>query len=424
MEPLPACLLLLSALVGNSALWISFLNRSHGLGIWRPLVHGCSLLALLGFVGGPLVVLAAVLAASPQLAGALPSELPSWLDGFAGSPLATLANIYTALCVLVALVPVPWWLVSGWFQRNPAQQKDVRVCCIDFAAKLAGKQLLHGKGRYGALVPGNEIFQVEIAERTLALERLPARLEGLSIAHLSDMHMSGRISIDFFHEMVDRTNALAPDLVAITGDIVDAAECLDWIVPTLSRLNAPLGVYGIVGNHDVWVDVPSLLMKMAEAGIVNMGGRSKRLEIAGESVLLTGNELPWIVPEHDAHEEERAASADCSLRVLLSHAPDQINWARRRNYDLMLAGHTHGGQIRFPIVGAILAPSIYGTKYASGLYYKAPTLMHVSRGVSGLFPVRYNCRPEITLIKLVGTTAKRRTDDAAPDAEEALASGS
>jgi predicted MPP superfamily phosphohydrolase len=424
MEPLPACLLLLSALVGNAAFWITFLNRSHGLGIWRPLVHGCSLLALAGFAGGPFVVLAAVLAASPSLAAALPVGLLGWLNGFAGSPLATMANLYTALCILVALVPVPWWLLSGWFQRDPAQQKALRVRCVDFAAHLAGKQLLHGKGRYGALVPGNEIFQVEIAERTLALQRLPARLEGLTIVHLSDMHMSGRISIDFFHEMVDRTNALAPDLIAITGDIVDSAECLEWIVPTLSRLNAPLGVYGIVGNHDVWVDVPALLTKMAEAGIVNLGGRSKRVEIAGENVLLTGNELPWIVPAHDADEEVRTAGADCSLRILLSHAPDQINWARRRDYDLMLAGHTHGGQIRFPIVGAVLAPSIYGTKYASGLYYKAPTLMHVSRGVSGLFPVRYNCRPEITLIKLVGTNAKSTRDNTAPDAEEALASGS
>ncbi len=75
----------------------------------------------------------------------------------------------------------------------------------------------------------------------------------------------------------------------------------------------------------------------------------------------------------------------------------------------MLAGHTHGGQIRFPGVGAVLAPSIFGTRYAAGLFYEAPTLMHVSRGVSGLTPVRYNCRPEITLLRLVATSARRET---------------
>ena len=424
MEPLQACLLLLLALVGNAALWITFLNRSHGLGVWRPLVHGCSLVALLGFVGGPLAVCAAVLAISPPLAARLPIEIPDWFARFLPAPLATLFELYAVVCVLVALVPVPWWVLSGWFRRDPVHQRSCRVHCVDFAQQLAGRQLLHGVGRYGTLVPGNEVFQVEIAERTLALPQLPARLEGLSIAHLSDLHMSGRVAIDFFHEMVDRTNALAPDLVAITGDIVDAAKCYDWIVPTLSRLNAPLGVYGIAGNHDVWVGVPALRAKMTEAGITNLGGRSKLLEIAGENVLLTGNELPWICPAQNDNDDARAAGESCSLRILLSHAPDQINWARRRRYDLMLAGHTHGGQVRLPIIGALLTPSIYGTRYAGGLYYKAPTLMHVSRGVSGLSTVRYNCRPEITLLRLVGTTAKPRIDNGTPDAEEALASGS
>ena len=75
-------------------------------------------------------------------------------------------------------------------------------------------------------------------------------------------------------------------------------------------------------------------------------------------------------------------------------------------------------------MGAVLAPSIFGTKYAAGLFYEAPTLMHVSRGVSGLTPVRYNCRPEITLLRLVATSALSRNDNAALDAEEAMASGS
>jgi predicted MPP superfamily phosphohydrolase len=90
----------------------------------------------------------------------------------------------------------------------------------------------------------------------------------------------------------------------------------------------------------------------------------------------------------------------------------------------MLAGHTHGGQIQFPFFGAVLAPSIFGTRYASGLFYEAPTLLHVSRGVSGLTPVRYNCRPEIALLRLVGSNTAPRRNDATPDAEEAMATGS
>jgi predicted MPP superfamily phosphohydrolase len=93
------------------------------------------------------------------------------------------------------------------------------------------------------------------------------------------------------------------------------------------------------------------------------------------------------------------------LRVLLAHAPDQIDWAQRHQFDLMLAGHTHGGQIRLPLLGAIVAPSRLGTKFSAGTFYMEPTVMHVSRGVSGLTPLRWNCPPEITrLVLRCGTT--------------------
>jgi predicted MPP superfamily phosphohydrolase len=84
----------------------------------------------------------------------------------------------------------------------------------------------------------------------------------------------------------------------------------------------------------------------------------------------------------------------------LSHSPDQIHWAREHRFDLMLAGHTHGGQIRIPGLGTVIAPSKYGAKYASGAFYVPPTVLHVSRGVAGLTPVRWNCPPEIAKLVL------------------------
>ncbi|HEY4310693.1 MAG TPA: metallophosphoesterase [Pirellulales bacterium] len=424
MEPLLACSLFALAVVGSSAFWITFLNRTHGLGVWRPLVHGCSGLALLGFLGGPLVLLVAALAASPAIAAYLPTSIISLLAHATGSWAAVAAQSYALACLLVALGPFPWWIVSRRLRRDPAQLRSLRIESFDFARQRSGQSLAHGFSRFAVQLPGNEVFQVEVNLKTLALAQLPPRLEGLSISHLSDLHMSGRISIDFFHEMVDRTNALSPDLVAITGDIVDASKCLDWIVPTLSRLNAPLGVYGVLGNHDVCVDLETLRTKLAAAGVTNLGGRTRRLEVAGETIVLTGNELPWIPPTTDASEQSGTNEPADALRILLSHSPDQIGWARRRRYDLMLAGHTHGGQIQFPFFGAVLAPSIFGTRYASGLFYEAPTLMHVSRGVSGLTPVRYNCRPEIALLRLVGSNTMPCSNDATPDTEEAMATGS
>ncbi|MBC7856123.1 MAG: hypothetical protein IAF94_22055 [Pirellulaceae bacterium] len=87
--------------------------------------------------------------------------------------------------------------------------------------------------------------------------------------------------------------------------------------------------------------------------------------------------------------------------MLLSHSPDQLPWARANNFDLMLAGHTHGGQIRLPLIGALISPSKFGFRYAGGLYFEEPTLLHVSRGLCGDHPIRLNCPPELPLLKLV-----------------------
>jgi uncharacterized protein len=88
------------------------------------------------------------------------------------------------------------------------------------------------------------------------------------------------------------------------------------------------------------------------------------------------------------------------LRSALSHSPDQIEWAQSNDVDLLLAGHLHGGQIRIPIIGPILAPSRRGVEYSSGVFLIPPTIMHVSRGISGEVPIRMNCPPEVTKLVL------------------------
>ncbi|MEM7479130.1 MAG: metallophosphoesterase, partial [Planctomycetota bacterium] len=83
-----------------------------------------------------------------------------------------------------------------------------------------------------------------------------------------------------------------------------------------------------------------------------------------------------------------------------THTPDCIPWARENQCDLMLAGHTHGGQMRLPLIGPLLAPSLYGSAFASGVFYLKPTLVHVSRGIAGTHPLRLRCPPEISLLTL------------------------
>jgi len=253
-------------------------------------------------------------------------------------------------------------------------------------------------------VPGNQILHVEVNEKRLRLERLPPQFDGLAIAHISDLHYTGRMTRDFYDQVVDETNALGADLIAITGDILDKPHCLEWVAPTLGRLRAPLGVYVILGNHDKRLpDTPAVRRALADAGMVDLGGRWQSVACRGARLVLAGNEHPWFGPRPQAAERPGGANHSEELSIALSHTPDQIQWARSLGFDVMLAGHNHGGQIRIPIVGPIVSPSMYGVKYASGLFYEPPTMLHVSRGIAGDKTIRLNCPPEIT--KLVLTKA-------------------
>src|SRR5262245_35784298 len=121
------------------------------------------------------------------------------------------------------------------------------------------------------------------------------------------------------------------------------------------------------------------------------------LEINGVSVLLSGNELPWFGA---APVTPHSALRSPYLKILLSHTPDQLPWARQNGFDLMLAGHNHGGQIRLPHLGALIAPSPFGFRSPGGLYLEPPTLLHVSRGLGGIHLIRVNCPPELALLVL------------------------
>ncbi len=112
--------------------------------------------------------------------------------------------------------------------------------------------------------------------------------------------------------------------------------------------------------------------------------------------------MPWLGPLPDLSTCPGGEGDDWPLRVLLAHTPDQWPWAVQNDFDLMLAGHTHGGQVCLPLVGPIFCPSNAGVEMASGVFYKLPTVIHVTRGVSGEFPLRWNCPPEVANLILRG----------------------
>jgi predicted MPP superfamily phosphohydrolase len=260
---------------------------------------------------------------------------------------------------------------------------------------LAAEEHPHG---FLVRLPGNESLRLDLTELSIDVPRLPRDLDGLSVVHLSDFHFTGRVSKAYFEEVVRLSNALEPDLVAVTGDLVDRGPYIDWLPDTLGRLTARYGVYFVLGNHDRRVDIPRMLTVLADHGLVHLGSRWIEAAIRGRRVVLAGNELPWLGSAPDLSDCPPRPSAP--LRLLLAHTPDQFAWARQWDADLLLAGHTHGGQIRLPWIGPIFAPSRAGVAYASGLFYDPPTIMEVTRGVSGELPLRWNCAPEIVRLVL------------------------
>ena len=139
---------------------------------------------------------------------------------------------------------------------------------------------------------------------------------------------------------------------------------------------------------------------LTSAGLIDLGGEWKTIEHAGHPIVLLGNELPWFRPTADMATCPTEVDGKRPLRLMLTHSPDQLRWARKHDCDLMLAGHTHGGQVRLPLIGPILSPSWNGSRFASGTFYYQPTLMHVSRGIAGTRPLRLNCRPELARLVL------------------------
>jgi uncharacterized protein len=121
----------------------------------------------------------------------------------------------------------------------------------------------------------------------------------------------------------------------------------------------------------------------------------EQVEVRGLPLVIIGNEQPWFAPAPDL-----AACPQGPFRLCLSHTPDNLPWGRQHGVDLMLAGHNHGGQIRFPVIGSVLIPSRYSRKYDCGTFHEPPTVLHVSRGLGGEHALRYFCRPEVTLLVL------------------------
>jgi uncharacterized protein len=306
-----------------------------------------------------------------------------------------LPAVYILSCIVVGLGVLPIVTLLRVLRRQPAAVLSNHTQVVNVAAKLGFKPIGDGRKRHLARLPYNEVFQVDFTEKTFHLPQLPPAWDGLTILHLGDIHLCGTPEKAFYFHVMDRCRDEIPDLLALTGDVVDSPKHHRWVLPVLGRLRWRIAAFAILGNHDIWYEPNKTRRRLGKLGMTVLGNGWKQIDVRGEPLVVIGHEGPWFRPAPDL-----AQCPPAGFRLCLSHTPDNIPWARQHRIDLMLAGHVHGGQIRLPLIGSILVPSRFSRRYDCGTFHEPPTLMHVNRGLAGQHPLRYNCRPEVTRIVL------------------------
>jgi predicted MPP superfamily phosphohydrolase len=281
------------------------------------------------------------------------------------------------------------------FRRRPAAVRDERTERIDVAKELGHRPV--GDGRYRRLAGYgfNDLFKVEFTTLTLAVPGLPSAWDGLTVLHLSDLHFYGTPAREYFEFVVRRCLVDdTPDLLVLSGDVIDAPQYLDWIEPVLGPLRWNVAALAILGNHDWWQDPDPIRKRLAGLAMKVLGNGWEALDVRGERLVVIGHEGPWFRPPPDL------AGCPDGFRLLVSHTPDNIRWARRHGCRLMLAGHNHGGQIRIPVVGSMFVPSVYSRRYDMGTFHEPPTVLHVNRGLAGKEAIRLGAYPQVSRIIL------------------------
>ncbi|MCU0705748.1 MAG: metallophosphoesterase [Fimbriiglobus sp.] len=241
-----------------------------------------------------------------------------------------------------------------------------------------------------------------ITRPIVAVPNLPPAFEGLRVAFLTDLHHGPHTNLSFITQVVRSTLALNPDLILLGGDYcLRDAIYIEPAFEVLGALSAPLGVFGVLGNHDYAHDEGARITRrsMRRAGIGELINTGQWLQRGNEKLWLAGvDDLWWGKPDAATALGETTVS-DAVLMV--SHNPDFCEQLRDRRVGIVLSGHTHGGQVRVPGMRNPFIPSKYGDKYAQGLIDAPACRVYVSRGLGATgLPVRYNCPPELTLITL------------------------
>ena len=243
----------------------------------------------------------------------------------------------------------------------------------------------------------DEANSLSLERVSVELDRLPKKLDGFKIIHISDTHHSPFTSLQHIERTVKIANRLKPDMFVLTGDYVShEKKYISPVAEVLGRLRSEFGTHACLGNHDHWTDPELVAKRFREAGINVMVNEGFRLEARDASVWLAGVD-DHMVGKTDLPAALRGSYPD-ELKLLLAHNPIIFRQAVRYGVDLTFSGHTHGGQVKVRDPQKRLLPQ---RKLSSGLHRRKESQIYITRGIGTVvLPIRYQCPPEISLIEL------------------------
>ena len=313
---------------------------------------------------------------------------PGWANGARGF-------IFTWAFLSVFLIAAVLFL-RRWLRvqstHSPARRAFLRTSQV---ALLATPAIVTG---YGVFI---QRLNISLREQDLKFPGLPKELDGLRLAQLTDIHLSPFLSERELARAVDMANETRPHLALVTGDLITSAQDpLDDCLRQLARLRAEGGIFGCLGNHEIYANAEDYVEQQgARLGMRFLRMRAERLQFGAAMLNLAGvdyqpSRKPYLVGA------DRLIDAG-GFNVMLSHNPDVFPVAARQGYNLTIAGHTHGGQVRVEILHRDLNVARFFTPYVGGLYRQGDASIFVSRGIGTIaLPARIGAPPEVNLLRL------------------------
>lgn len=323
-----------------------------------------------------------------------------WVDG----PLKRMAAVALAgaLAVIAVLVArqggrrwqLVWWVIFGAFALGEVHRVWLRF-------------------RYGVdaapIDPFHTVTTTDLKVRSFTLEVPQLRTERLRVAHLTDLHVTDALPDSFTVHVHETLRAADPDLIVMTGDYLSRSERLPILTRWLERMpKARFGSFAVLGNHDLWTrEEEAVIHAFERASIHMLRGTCETVTVSdGALVRICGTEQPW-------GPKTSALPPDGIPNLVLSHTPDNVYELAAEGADVVYAGHTHGGQMRLPLLGAVVIPSNYGRRFDRGHFVVDHTNLYVSAGIGADSPpLRLWCPPELVITELRGRARERAAQGA------------